>query len=70
LSDGEAWVTEKDGRYAVNNNFYTKLIGSNGLSSHHVERKFVYNSLNKPATSVSTLLHDNNRKIYLEFYYQ
>jgi len=70
LSDGEALVTEQDGRYAVNNNIYTNLIGSNGLSSHHVEKKFVYNSLNKPVSSVSTLLHDNNKKIFLEFYYQ
>jgi len=70
LSDGEALVTQQAGLYAVNNTIFLESFESNGVPGIRVEKKFVYNSLNKPVTGVSTLLHDNNKKIFLEFYYQ
>jgi hypothetical protein len=68
LSDGEAFVIQ-DGRYAVNNKISTEAYGITGVPAFHMENKFVYNSLNKPVTSVSTL-SDNVKKIFIEFYYQ
>lgn len=68
LSDGEAFVIQ-DGRYAVNNKISTEAYGITGVPAFHMENKFVYNSLNKPVSSVSTL-SDNIKKIFIEFYYQ
>ncbi len=69
LSDGEAFVIYQDGRNAVNNNIFVESFRSTG-AIFKMEKKFVYNSLNKPESCVSTLLSDNNKKIFIEFYYQ
>ena len=71
LSNGESFVTIQAGEYAVNNITYLDSRFNNAsVYEIQVENKYTYNSNNKPVASIQTLLHDNNKKIYKEFYYQ
>ncbi len=71
LSNGESFVTGQAGDYAVNNiTYHDSRFTNASVYEIQVENKYTYNSNNKPVTSIQTLLHDNNKKIYWEFYYQ
>lgn len=71
LPNGESFVTVQAGDYAVNNLTYLDSRFTNtSVYENQVENKYKYNSNNKPVSSIQTLLHDNNKKIYMEYYYQ